>query len=613
MEEWVGGLWDKVVRRAAHRGFPDAAVTLESMREVVGPYFRAVGGDAGVALKSGSAATHGARRRWLERLAGTGERADLAWNDAEALYLPDTVDIFPDPQLNRELYLWLATLAAFSVGDVEPDGWKRNVRATRAVLDALPGWAGRYRRLMEACLALRTPPESLPDDEAALERAVREQLQYPERAVPRPASKRPHWPVALWLRLDTPPVLREAAATPVGDRETGGDGPREEDENRRRFAAERVDMPKTQNGMLLMFRAESIFTWGEYVRVNRPTEEDEEGDNAMMRAKDMDKLSVARDGKSGKSRVRFDLDLPAADMDDTPLGPGIPLPEWDWRKQALLPDYCRLEPLLPKAEPLAMLPPELRAAAAGLRRQFEALAPLPAWRGSAMQGEELDLDACLRFAADRRAGTVAEPGLWRERVAANRSLACLLLADLSLSTDTWVGQRRVIDVIRDSLFLFAEAMSATRDRFGLYGFSSVKRQHVRFQLLKDFSERYDATVRGRIAAIKPGFYTRMGAAIRHSTAILKEQPAERRLLLVLTDGKPNDVDHYEGRYGIEDTRHAVRAAREAGLTVFCVTVDRDAADYLPHLFGGQGFVVVKDANELPRLLPRLYVQLTKRY
>ncbi|HEX5276361.1 MAG TPA: VWA domain-containing protein, partial [Fluviicoccus sp.] len=121
------------------------------------------------------------------------------------------------------------------------------------------------------------------------------------------------------------------------------------------------------------------------------------------------------------------------------------------------------------------------------------------------------------------------------------------------------------------------------------------------------------TVRGRIAAIKPGFYTRMGAAIRHSTTILKEQPAERRLLLVLTDGKPNDVDHYEGRYGIEDTRHAVRAAREAGLTVFCVTIDRDAADYLPHLFGGQGFVVVKDANELPRLLPRLYLQMTKRF
>src|SRR5690606_41977087 len=112
---------------------------------------------------------------------------------------------------------------------------------------------------------------------------------------------------------------------------------------------------------------------------------------------------------------------------------------------------------------------------------------------------------------------------------------------------------------------------------------------------------------------KPGFYTRMGAAIRHSTSILREQPAERRLLLILTDGKPNDVDHYEGRYGIEDTRHAVRAAREAGLTVFCVTVDRNGADYLPHFFGAKNCVVVQNATQLPRLLPRLYVQLTRRF
>lgn len=611
MEEWIGGVWDRLVRRAAQRGFPDAAVTLAAMRDVIGPYFRGVGGDPGVALKSGSALAHGARRRWLERLAGTGTHSDMAWCDAEALYLPEQIDTFPDPALNRELYLWLATLAAFTADATEPDGWRRNVHATRAALAALPGWSARYRRLVDACLRLRPAPATLPADEAALEAAVRDQLKHPERKVLPPPCRRPHWPVALWLRLAPPALRRAPAAAPAGERE-GGSQPGNDAARHRRFAAERVDLPETKNGMLLLFRAESLFTWSEYVRVNRPAEDDEDGDNALMRACDMDQLAIARDGKSGKSRVRFDLDLPAADIDDTPLGPGIPLPEWDWRQQTLLPDYCRLEPLLPRAEALAQLPPALRPTARRLRRQFEALAPQPAWRGRALQGEELDLDACLRFAADRHAGAVAEPGLWRERVPSHRSLASLLLADLSLSTDTWVGERRVVDVVRDSLFLFAEALSASRDAFGMYGFSSVKRQHVRFHLLKDFSERYDAVVRGRIAAIKPGFYTRLGAAIRHATTILREQVAEQRLLLVLTDGKPNDIDHYEGRYGIEDTRHAVRAAREAGLTVFCVTIDRDAADYLPHVFGTQGFVTVCDANELPRLLPRLYVQLTQR-
>lgn len=609
MEEWIGGVWDRLVRRAAHRGFPDAEVTLDTMREVLPPYFRALGGDPGVAVKSGSALAHGAHRRWLERVAGTAERTEVAWCNADTLNLPERIDTFPQADLNRDLYLWLATLAAFA-GD-EADGWRRNVLATRRVLAALPGWQARYARMVEAALPLRTLPPATQPDAVALELAVREQIRHPERDVERPAARHPHWPVPVWLRLDLPPAVKSRA----GNREPGerqGGSENSEEAEQQRMAAREIDMPEKKNGMLMVFRAESVFTWEEYVKVNRPTEDDDDGNNALKRARDMEQLSIARDGQAGKGRVRFDLDLPAAEYDDTPLGPGIHLPEWDWRKQLLLPDHCRLEPLLPDTEPLTALPPALRPVAAQLRRQFEALAPQPGWRGGAMQGDELDLDACLRFAADRRAGVVAEPGLWRERVALNRSLACLLLADLSLSTDTWVGKRRVIDVIRDSLFLFAEAMSATRDAFGIYGFSSVKRQHVRFHLLKDFSERYDAAIRGRIAAIKPGFYTRLGAAIRHSTTILREQRVERRLLLVLTDGKPNDIDHYEGRYGIEDTRHAVLAAREAGITVFCVTVDRDAADYLPHLFGTQGSVVVQDANELPRLLPRLYVQLTRR-
>ncbi|MCC8999249.1 MAG: VWA domain-containing protein, partial [Candidatus Contendobacter sp.] len=170
---------------------------------------------------------------------------------------------------------------------------------------------------------------------------------------------------------------------------------------------------------------------------------------------------------------------------------------------------------------------------------------------------------------------------------------------------------RVIDVIRDSLFLFAEALAATGDRFGLYGFSSCKRQQVRVQRIKTFDERYSASIRGRINAIKPGYYTRMGAAVRYAAGLLNQQSATRRLLLLLTDGKPNDLDHYEGRYGIEDTRMALLEARREGLHPFCVTIDQDAGDYLPYLFGNKGFVLIRHPEELPRQLLRLYTQLTQ--
>ncbi|MGB4946130.1 MAG: VWA domain-containing protein, partial [Candidatus Competibacter denitrificans] len=192
-----------------------------------------------------------------------------------------------------------------------------------------------------------------------------------------------------------------------------------------------------------------------------------------------------------------------------------------------------------------------------------------------------------------------------------RDLACLLLADLSMSTDAWVNnQGRVIEVIRDSLFLFAEALAVTGDRFALYGFSSRKRQHVRLHRIKTFGERYTSSIRGRINAIKPGYYTRMGAAVRHATALLGQQIASRRLLLLLTDGKPNDLDHYEGRYGIEDTRMALLEARRKGLHPFCVTIDQEADDYLPYLFGKDGFVLIRHPEDLPRQLVRLYNRLT---
>ena len=187
----------------------------------------------------------------------------------------------------------------------------------------------------------------------------------------------------------------------------------------------------------------------------------------------------------------------------------------------------------------------------------------------------------------------------------------MLLADLSLSTDAHINDNaRVVDVIRDSLFLFSEALTATGDRFALHGFSSRNRNNIRFYNIKDFDEKYNDDVRGHINAIKPGYYTRMGAAIRHASQLLAKEGSGQKLLLILTDGKPNDLDKYEGRYGIEDTRQAVLEAERLGLRPFCVTIDEQAEDYLPYLFGSRSYVLIRNAEELPKKLPLLYLRLT---
>lgn len=610
MEEHVGSLWHRLITRAAQRHYPEAAVALTEIEKTAGLLFRAFGGDPGLRVVPVAAVRHGARRRWLARVAGLGERTALSCRDAETLQLPPELALLPRRELNRDLYLWLIALAA-AHDAVDPGApwWRQNQQGTLIALDRYPGLQSRYRRLTTAVLELRIPPDRLPADEATQETALRQALLEPGSVLDLPAARRPPQPVPLWLYPAPDRAAAHSQQRDAGKTKAGGGNPAERDRQRRR--AERVDLPERKSSFLAPFRAESLLSWAEYVRVNRPTDDDPEP-NAGRAADDMDMLSVTRDGSSTASRVRFDLDLPSASEDDLPLGPGIKLPEWDYRKRLLVPDYCSVQEMLARRAQPCELSPSLRRDAQRLRRQFEILRPGRGWRRAQPDGEELDLDACVRHAADCAAGEHGhERGLYQQLARQERDLACLLLADLSLSTDAWVNNRgRVIEVIRDSLFLFAEALAVTGDRFALYGFSSRKRQHVRVQRIKTFGERYTAAVRGRINAIKPGYYTRMGAAVRHATGLLSRQAAARRLLLLLTDGKPNDLDQYEGRYGIEDTRMALLEARREGLHPFCVTIDQEADDYLPWLFGKDGFVLIRHPEDLPRRLLLLYTRLT---
>ena len=240
------------------------------------------------------------------------------------------------------------------------------------------------------------------------------------------------------------------------------------------------------------------------------------------------------------------------------------------------------------------------------------LRPQRHWTNRQSDGTEIDLENYVNFLSDLKRGQVnSDTPVYRELRNKTRDLSCLLLADLSLSTDAHINNHaRVVDVVRDSLFLFSEALTATGDRFALHGFSSRNRSHIRFYNIKGFDEKYDDNLRGHINAIRPGYYTRMGAAIRHATHLLSKETSSQKLLLILTDGKPNDLDKYEGRYGIEDTRQAVLEAEKLGLRPFCVTIDEQAEDYLPYLFGSRSYVLIRNAEELPKKLPLLYLRLT---
>lgn len=619
MEEKVGSWWDSLIKKAAYRGYPQAAVRLDTMEKVAPVFFRAMGGNPALGLRSTVGTEHQGKRSLLERIAGTNDRVELAWADDKCLFLPEQIDLFPDKGLNRKLYFWLLALSAEYVpelSDAKMDWLRTNQEATQRCLTAMPGLAQVYQELVAAYIPLRGSMGMMPAAQAVTEKAIREALEHPGQPLSATVnSLEGIMPVHLWSH-PTPPSM-PAVRRKDDDDETDAEATlhnQKESKKQRRYRAKQAEQDERKNGPLMIFRAESIFTWDNFVKVNRHDDDDELGD--LRAADDMDELAIARDTKKRSSRLKLDLDLPANAYDDTPLGPGVLLPEWNYKTQQLVADHCCVQPMLPKNSHPTELPERLQRSAHRLRRQFQALAPQRNRRFGQIDGMDLDLDRVVRFFTEVKSGKAESTGnFYLDTPRNERSLACLLLADVSLSTEAWVGKGQqassVIDVVKDSLMLFAEALQASGDAFGLYGFSSLKRKQVRYLTLKGFDESYNEVTRGRIAALSPGFYTRMGAAIRQSTEILLKQPAHKRLLLLVTDGKPNDLDHYEGRYGVEDTRQAVLEARKAGLVPFCVTIDREAGEYLPHLFGTHHYVVVPDATRLPKVLTRLYSTLSQ--
>ena len=607
MEEFVGELWHKLITRQAQTDYTEAKVEFASLQSQLATYFRAMGGEPGKNLEGVGPRAFNPKRRLAQRMAGSHRHFAVCWQDDRGLRLPIDLAYFPDSALNEALYFWQTALAA-QLPSLR-HWFVDNQQATQDLLRKRPGLVAGYKQLVEATLKTRPDLETLKGPELERELAIQQAIIEPGSVNQLPIAAGDPLPVPIWVY---PAPLYALSPDSDDDLDDMGDGSRAKKQlNSGRKQAERFDDAKQTDG-LLVFKLECLFTWAEQVDLDRCQEENLDDDSST--ADDLDIITLSRKRRAGAARLKFDLDLPSAQNDDLPVGEGIRLPEWDYRKQAFIEDYCLLQPMLADDALPAAIPDYLRNQARVLKNRFSMLRPQRTWQRRQPYGDEIDLDAWLELKTQPLRNEEHQD-LYRARNNPQRDLACLLLSDLSMSTDAGLGangdsEQRVIDVIRDTMLLFAEALSSTGDPFAIYGFSSVKNKQIRYQLLKNFSEPYGDEARGRLLAVKPGFYTRMGAAIRQSTDVLKLQKSKQRLMLILSDGKPNDIDRYEGRYGIEDTRRAVIEAKQQGIQPFCVTIDESGNDYLPYLFGEQCYAVVNDLTRLPVLLPKLYLNLT---
>ena len=339
--------------------------------------------------------------------------------------------------------------------------------------------------------------------------------------------------------------------------------------------------------------------------------------------------------------------------------------EWDYRARTYRSNWCKIKQRTLKEGNSGFYEDTLFSyqwLISAIRRQFEMLRPENFRRIKRLtDGEEFDLDAVIEAAIDRRAGMGSSDKLYWRRAKSDRDVAVAVLLDMSLSTDERIEQKRteitvaepyeiqperstakrIIDIERESLVLLIEALEQIRDLYGVYGFSGAGKEDVQFYVIKEMNEAFSQQVKSRIDKITPVQGTRMGAAIRHTISKLEKADAKTKVLILISDGRPQDRDYGssawelelavanltrfaenygsmpqdmflldEKEYAVHDTKMALIEARNKNIIPFCISIDKEGHDYMREMCGDIGYEVVGDIESLPRRLPSLYRRLT---
>ncbi len=300
-----------------------------------------------------------------------------------------------------------------------------------------------------------------------------------------------------------------------------------------------------------------------------------------------------------------------------PVAEPVHYPEWDYQIQLERPLWTTVverRPAIGSLELIARIAHEHRQVTARLRHLLDALQPQGVQRIRRLEdGDEIDLNAAIDALTDLHLGNAPDPRVMMRSVLRRRDIAVLVLLDLSQSANDRVAGREysVLDLTRAATVLLGEAIHRVGDAFALHGFCSNGRHDVSYLRYKDFAQGYDDLVKARLAAMSAQGSTRMGAAIRHAAAQLKRTTAAKKLLLVLTDGEPADVDVRDPQYLRFDSKKAVEDAARAGIHSFCISLDPRADPYVSRIFSARGYTIIDHVERLPEKLPMLYAGLTR--
>jgi len=421
-----------------------------------------------------------------------------------------------------------------------------------------------------------------------------------------------------------------SGGSPVGDGEPPGrdDLPTgSERQRRRRSDVERIELDEQDDGHNpLAHVLEKVRTAEEHTGGRRAPDGSDELAEHGEALDELDLRSVVRSKVRTRSVFRADVEFTGELVDLEDEGPApdavYRYDEWDERRRSYLPEWCTVR----EARARGVDPGEVRRLVAAVRAAHaRALRRLSGefrrlLRGNAPtrrqpSGADVDIDAVVDRHGDLRAAARGRPirddgRLYIARRPSRRDVAVTLLLDRSLSSDSWVANRRVLDVTRTAVVMLADVLQTVRLPVEVAAFCSHTRRDCRYDVLKTFEQSWSA-LPACLFALTPDGYTRIGPSLRHAAQRLARRPATRRLLIVLSDCKPVDHDHYEGRRGIGDVRQAMREARRDGIDTVALAVDRAAGPHLASMFGAHGFRVLPDADRLAEALAGLHERLLR--
>jgi nitric oxide reductase NorD protein len=498
------------------------------------------------------------------------------------LLLPPEIGCSPDPEQNRALYVLRVAVGA--------------ALCRLAAADREPNAADPKRALARACAWLsRELPHFAP------------RLAAAQAIAPPDLLFGAHFDVAA-----APPVEAETepAEPGVGEGVTG-----REAEAPRVGAIEDVRLEQDERGDILWNPFDRVETLDEYRGGWRNLDGADDLDAHLEALSEVELGKVTRGGSPAQSLLRADirLDSHAPDLaGGAARKGGIPYDEWDFRSHAYRRAWCTVY-----AERLGAGEQDWASGASGrhrkriaeLRRRLERQRAGLRSVDRQLDGEDIDLAALVDERAAAAAGFGGNPRLYVRREHRRRDFATTVLLDVSLSSDAWIRGRRVFDVSRDAVFVLGEVAAQLGDRLRVVAFASETRHRCRVWEVQGWNEPW-STGRARLGALAPQGYTRIGPAIRHASADLASVSAERKLLLLVSDGKPTDYDRYEGHYGIADVRQALREAERSGLRAHALAIDAIARDWLPALFGPGAWHVLPRPDLLPDVLTAVYGRLT---